>query len=55
MIIDTKGLSDAIAQANELSSKPNLTKQEERRYNFLLSCISANQERRVVQRRVSSL
>ena len=41
MMIDTKGLSDAIAQANELSSKPNLTKQEERRYNFLLSAISA--------------
>ncbi len=41
MIIDTKGLSEAIAHANELSSKPNLTKQEERRYNFLLSAISA--------------
>jgi hypothetical protein len=40
MSIDLKGLQQCVAEANTLSSKPNLTKGEERRYNFLLSAIS---------------
>lgn len=41
MSIDIKGLSILVAEANELSSKSQLNKQQERRFSYLQTAISA--------------
>ena len=40
-MINTKELQSLLAEASELSTKPNWTKQDERRNAYLLAAISA--------------